>query len=46
MALGKVLGVYRLSRDIELRYLPSGQALAKNNITIAKGNSKRCIVKQ
>ena len=29
MALGKVLGVYRLSRDIELRYLPSGQALAK-----------------
>ncbi len=29
MALGKVLGVYRLSKDIELRYLPSGQSLAK-----------------
>lgn len=29
MALGKAIGVYRLSRDVELRYLPSGQAVAK-----------------
>lgn len=29
MALSKVLGVYRLTQDIELRYLPSGSAVAK-----------------
>lgn len=29
MALGKVLGVYRLTQDVELRYLPSGSAVAK-----------------
>jgi len=29
MALGKVLGVYRLSADVELKYLPSGSAVAK-----------------
>lgn len=29
MALGKVLGVYRLTRDVELRYLNSGSAVAK-----------------
>lgn len=29
MALGKVLGVYRLTQDLELRYLPSGSAVAK-----------------
>ena len=29
MALSKVLGVYRLTRDVELRYLSSGSAVAK-----------------
>lgn len=29
MALGKVLGVYRLTRDVELRYLNSGSAVSK-----------------
>ena len=29
MGLGKVLGVYRLTQDVELRYLPSGSAVAK-----------------
>lgn len=29
MALGKVLGVYRLTQDVELKYLPSGSAVAK-----------------
>lgn len=29
MGLGKVLGVYRLSGDIELKHLPSGAAVAK-----------------
>lgn len=29
MALGKVLGVYRLTQDVELRYLSSGSAVAK-----------------
>lgn len=29
MALGKVLGVYRLSGDVELKYLTSGAAVAK-----------------
>ena len=32
MALGKVNGVYRLSQDVELRYLASGTALAKLNL--------------
>ena len=29
MALSKVIGVYRLAQDVELKYLPSGSALAK-----------------
>jgi single-strand DNA-binding protein len=29
MALGKVLGIYRLSAEVELKYLPSGAAVAK-----------------
>lgn len=32
MALSKVIGVYRLSQDVELRYLPSGIAVAKLNL--------------
>lgn len=29
MGSGRVLGVYRLTQDVELRYLPSGSAVAK-----------------
>lgn len=29
MALSKVIGVYRLTQDVELKYLPSGSAVAK-----------------
>ena len=32
MALSKVIGVYRLTQDVELKYLPSGSALAKLNL--------------
>lgn len=32
MALSKVVGVYRLSQEPELRYLPSGSAVAKLNL--------------
>ncbi len=32
MALSKVIGVYRLSQDVELRYIPSGSAVAKLNL--------------
>ena len=32
MALSKVIGVYRLAQDVELKYLPSGSALAKLNL--------------
>ena len=32
MALSKVIGVYRLTQDVELRYLSSGSAVAKLNL--------------
>ena len=32
MALSKVIGVYRLTQDVELKYLPNGSALAKLNL--------------
>ena len=32
MALSKVIGVYRLTQDVELRYLNSGSAVAKLNL--------------
>ena len=32
MALSKVIGVYRLTQDVELKYLASGSALAKLNL--------------
>ena len=32
MALSKVIGVYRLAQDVELKYLSNGSALAKLNL--------------
>lgn len=41
MALSKVLGVYRLTRDVELRYLNSGSAVAKLGLVNSSKHKKQ-----
>lgn len=41
MALSKVLGVYRLTRDVELRYLNSGSAVAKLGLVNSSRHKKQ-----